>query len=968
MKGVAEVSVNNAYDTIRVVYDPALVSFSRLETAIAGLGAQIAVSLDQATFALEGLESPESALSLERSLSSLPGVLWIGVNFAAAQAHIEFDRRRLSLNDLARRITTQGIHPRCLQTSAAVPPDDAYLYRGEEQEEDSLFSPGALKPHLLLGVGMLLGMLGLIASLLPLSGAGVQLPRILYGLAVLTGGWKILRAALLALRIRSLEWSILAMLAVIGLLVLDQWGEAAGFVLVIGLGNALLSLALERSRRLLRVRVGVKPTTARVLRNGQEQLVPVEHVAEGERMVVRPGELIPLDGELTGGNGAVEETTLFGERGATTKAPGARLFAGTRNEQGTLEAVVTRSHRDCALTLLRQSLAEALARPTPFERRLLRAAHLLMAVTLWLAVALSFLPPLLARDEFARQFPHWFHRGLSLLALGCPSALLLSVPVALCAALRMASQQGVLLKGGAFLEAMGLLKAVVYDKTGTLTHGQPTVSDVIPLSDMTGAEILGVAAAMEQPSSHPLARAIKEEARRHPLAATPEVTYYQELPALGIFALVAGKPTILGNVQLFKNQNLSLTRTAQEVLAEAETSGRTALLLGDGSGLHGILLFNDPPRMDFKSVIAELPSMDVRYQGALSGDMPRIVAQVSSTLGLDHADGGLSPDQKAQRVHTLQGRYGAVAMIGNGFNDLPAMAVADVGIALGTASREGVLDSADVTLLRADLAALPFLIRLSRRVQAILRQNVGFTLAGSVLLIIVALAVRMPLWIAALGEAGLMLAVTFNALRLIEIPAAAAPISAPAAAEETEEALLELVFVNDSSVDEQPQPDTVYPQWDRFIVSFSGKPIRFGRKVAASVLPVQVEDEAMSRLHGEIRLEGRRPVIVDLGSTNGIRRNGQSQSALIPSERPVPLRYGDVLRIGRNTRIEVHPPGGTPKAVVANRTSQPGLGNTSLREIPEHGMNGYNGAASHPHSQTAGASSSESDKSAATKS
>lgn len=914
IKGVQEASVNNAYDTLRIVFDPNLVSFRRIESATRNLGARISVNLRNAAFALDRLDSPDTTHAIEQMLSTLPGVLWIGTDFISAQVRVEYDGNRLQSEEIVKRLTRLGFRTRRLDAVTPEAPADEKKKRDDSFDAD--ISPArAVRRHALLLIAIALALSGLIVSLLPSGEMSGLASRGLYGAAMALGGWQKLRDALFALHERTTNLSVFLLLAVAGALAIGQWGEAAFAVLLFGLGSAFQDTLLLPIRARQRAQPPLPRTAVRV-QDGRDETVPLEQIQVGERILVSAGETVCFDGEVVGGGGDVIEPAILSGGTNQEKRPGDRIFAGTRNGRGLLDVRVTALPAETMRTRLTAGVGEAQTKRSPREKRVEQQTQLYARVVGVLALIVAVAPPLLLPGGFAMLFPLWAHRALFLLMAACPFGFLFAMPAAYFTALLWAFRQGILIKGANALEALGMLHAIVYDKTGTLTQERVVVVDVVPLGEMTGAEILGMAAAIERASRHPLALAIREEAAAHPLAASFPVSGFEELPGLGGYALVNDVPTLIGNARLFQSQNVTLPRTAQEVLADAEANGKTAVLLGDGTGLHGILLFSVTPRLENKNVFAELTALGIRYQGALSGDSARVLAHIAAELGLDHVDGGLLPEQKAQRVKALQARYGTVAMVGIGNSDMFALAASDVAVTLGGAMYPHRLESGDIVLLRDELRALPALLRLSRETRRIISHSliISSLLQGALLLL--GLAVSLPLWVAALAQSAASLFALKSCLRphddVVMKPAEKLPAEATATEEET---LLELVFIHDSTVDEQPKSGYVYPNWERFVVPFNGKPLRFGRKMPSSVLTIQIEDEAMSRMHGEIRLEGRRPVLVDLGSTNGIRRNGQTSSALIPPERPVPIRFGDVLRIGRNTRIEIYPPGGA-KAVI----------------------------------------------------
>jgi len=913
IKGVEDAAVNNAHNAMHIAYDPNLVTFSRIEGEARRIGAQIQAQIAHATFLLEGLDCPDCARSIERAVGALPGVLWVGANFSAAQVHVEYQRGHVSLDDIMRRIQGHGVSVEILtrdgeaMQSAVV----SQIVPAAEGKRAKTAPLAFLRTRTgQTAVGAALAALALLAHLLEGWGDRDPVSRWLWAASILLGGWSTWRAALASLRARAVDMNVLMTLAVLGAVALRDWGEAASVVLLYGVGLSLQNSALDRTRRSIRALMSLTPPTACVRRGSKEEAVPVAQVRLGDTLIVRPGERIPIDGEVTNGASAVNEAPITGESVPVEKSQGAPVYAGTLNGQGALEIRVTRPYRDTVLSRILHSVEEAQAQRAPAEQMIDRFARAYTPIVFWLAVGVAFVPPLMLAGDFWWHFPEWFHRALTLLIVACPCALVVSTPVAIVTALGTASRRGILIKGGAYLEAIGAVKAVVYDKTGTLTQGVLRVEDVVPFGSLTCAEILSLAAAMESRSKHPLALAICQAASNQRATTPYEVTDFTELSGRGVRATVNGTPYLLGSPRLFQMQKVPLTPAAEKALAEAEAAGITAVLLGNAGGLEAILLLRDQPRPEAQSAIATLHRMGIVYQAMLTGDNARVAAQIAKAANLEEYEGGLLPEQKLQRIRHLQRRYGRVAMVGDGINDAPALAASDVGIAMGAAGSDVALEAADIALMQDDLSRLPFLVNLSRSTRNIVRQNVAFSLLTKAALLVGAVLVTLPLWVAVLGDVGVALLVTFNALRLVDGPdvnALPAYVAEPEA--DTEEALLELVFINDKSVDEQPEAGYVYPTWERFAVPFTGKPLRFGRRAASSVLPIQIEDAGMSRLHGEIRMEGGRPVVVDLRSTNGIRFNGRTAGALVPPLRPTPLRFGDNLFIGRNTRVEIRRPG-----------------------------------------------------------
>ncbi len=841
IKGVSEASVNNAHDQLRLVFAPDLVTLSRLAREAERLGAVLNAPLDRATFALEGVSSPAHGRALARRVETLPGVLWAGVGFAAAQMQVEYARGKVSEAAILRCLARQGVAARSASAAsgpASVPPSGGVSSRATPPAAGSRETSDALQMSLSLRRGEVLAafaltLLGFLAGFLPPAFNSLTVSHVFYGAALAVGGWRMARAALTGLLARALDPQAPILLAAVGAAGWGRWGEGALVIALFGAGQMALDACL---------------------------------------------------------------------------APG-------RARLQNLETLEIETSLDAPIAArLGQILNEAQAQQAPAESDIGQFSRKYAGLVCGLAVGAACLPLLLAAGDY-----HWYlaggvSRGLAVLLLASPLAFGMAAPIAFASALGVAARRGLAVKGGAVLQTLGAAKGLVYDKTGTLTEGRLTVADVVPLSSLTGAQILQTAVALEADSTHPFAQALRTAALPYGTPLTPPtIAERTETLGLGVRALLNGTPTLLGSPRYLADAHSTFSRLVQEKMAEAEAQGWTIVLLGDAKSLHGLIGLTDTPRPEAPGVVAALHRQGVVYQAMLSGDNAQAAGRVASFAGLSECESGLTPTEKAAHIGLLQHRYGLVAMAGNGAQETEALSRADAGIALGAGRNLAALENADALWLRDRLTELPFLFRLSRRATGAVWQNFVLALGGMAGLIALALTVAPPLPLIALGLIGLNLLITVSGLRLAKDPTPArtkAPSEAtPALMTATENALLELVIINDSSADEQPQPGFQYPRWERIVVPFSGEPIRFGRKVATSTLALQIEDEGMSRLHGEIRLEGRRPVVVDLRSTNGIRRNSSAPGAMIAPERPQPLRFGDMLYIGRNTRIEVRPPG-----------------------------------------------------------
>jgi len=780
IKGVTAAAVNNARTTITVTFDPDAVTLSRIESEARRVGADLGARIDHQTIDLADVDCPDCAASIEKDVERMDGVLWAGANFAAGCIHVEYERGRTSLEAICRVIRRHGVRACPLAASAT----------GERQNgprRESFWSSYRRLFSVLASAG--LAVAGWGASLLGHSVAS----EVLYAGAIVSGGAGMARSALLALRARAVDMNVLMTVAIAGAAGIGEWTEGATVVVLYNIGVLLQAGAVERTRRSIRSLMDLRPRTARVSRPEGECEVLVEAVAPGDIVVVRPGERIPVDGVVASGSSAVNQAPITGESLPARKSPGDHVFAGTLNGAGALTVQVTAVVQDTVLARIIHRVEEAQAQRAPVQQFIDQFARVYTPIVVGLAAAIALLPPLGLMAWHALHgasmvpgmWPFWIERGLALLIVACPCALVISTPVAIVTAIGAASRNGALVKGGVFLEQIGRLRVMLYDKTGTLTEGRFRVEDVVPLGDAGAAEVLALAAAVEARSEHPLASAFVEAASRRgrPL---PEARDFQSIPGRGARAVVEGVPCLVGSVALMESQGLDLT-DARPHLQRAEALGKTAILVAAGGRVAGMVVAADSPRQGVAAVVADLESLGIACQALLTGDNVHAARSAAEAAGIREFKAGLLPEQKLELVREYRRRFGPVGMVGDGINDAPALAAADVGFVMGAVGSDTALETADVALMADDLTRLPFLIRLSRRTHAVIRQNVAFSLGTKAALLVAAVVVGIPLWLAVAGDVGVSLLVTLNALRLRQtavpsLPARGRPTLDPAAA------------------------------------------------------------------------------------------------------------------------------------------------------------------------------------------
>jgi Cd2+/Zn2+-exporting ATPase len=599
------------------------------------------------------------------------------------------------------------------------------------------------------------------------SGFGTPpgLDGVLFLLAAATGAWNFLPKAFGALRAGLLDMHVLMALAVIGAAAIGEYMEAGAIAFLFSFAELLEGFAVERANASVRSLMRLSPEVATVLRQGMEVQVRAGDVKAGEEVLVRPGDRIPVDGVILEGTSAVNESAITGEAMPVDHGPGDTVFAGTIVHEGFLRIRSDRAAESSTIARMIRLVEEAEARRAPSERFVEKFARVYTPLVT-VAAALVILVPVLLFDA---SFETWLLRGLTLLVIACPCALVISTPVSVVSAVTSAARNGVLIKGGENLERMGEVTAMAFDKSGTLTHGRADLARVHCFDNHAEQEVLAVAAAAESRSEHPLGKAIVRAARSRGISFEKRrVEAFEALPGRGVRATVDGVPYVLKRAS--RAEELPLVGP----LGEMKRQGQTVVLLArernDGDQPLALLALDDEPRRELRSLFDDLRAAGIRQLVVLSGDHAAAVGLVGEAAGADEVRAGLDPKEKVDAVRELEVSYGPVAMVGDGINDAPALAAASVGIALGAAASDAALETSDIALMGDDLGRLPYVVSLARKSRRVIRQNIVVAI-----LLKTVLALGVPLGAVSLivavlvGDMGASLAVTANALRLARV-------------------------------------------------------------------------------------------------------------------------------------------------------------------------------------------------------
>lgn len=714
----------------------------------------------ETTLDITGMDCSDCAVTLEKGVGALDGVQGVKVDFALGKMRLTYQPEAVTLDQIVTTIRKIGYDV----AEARPGPQPIPERRGAQALAHFFLSERRAR-------------LAFTAALAFIAGAGLSLvpgadllSRAAYLLAVLAGGLYPARTGWAALRNRrGLDMNVLMSLAVIGALAIDEWTEAAAVITLFALGEVLEAFTMDRARAGIRALMALSPAEAVRLEDGYERRVSADQLQPGDRIRIAPGERLPADGIVLAGYSAVDQSPVTGESLPVEVGPGAHLYAGSINGQGSLEVQVTKRASESTLARIIALVEEAQSRRGRAERFVDRFARIYTPAVVAGAAVLALIPPLLFQaDPIA-----WLYRALVLLVIACPCALVISTPVSIVAAIARAARLGILIKGGAYLEAAAGLKAIAFDKTGTLTRGQPHVVHTVVFerkdSPLTEEGLLALAAALEQPSEHPLAQALLHEARHRGLALPP-VNEFIALPGRGAQARLNGRLYHIGHRDLFA-QRFPLPTEIQAKVEAHEHHGESVLLVGDETGPLGLIAIADAPRPESAAALQALHRLGPIHTVLLTGDNAVTAAAVAQAVGIDEVRANLMPEDKVRAIEALAAEHGAVGMVGDGVNDAPALARATVGIAMGVAGTDVALETAHIALMRDDLRQVATTIALSRATQRVIRQNLTFSLIVKTLFVALALAGAATLWMAVFADMGASLLVTFNGMRLLRYPA-----------------------------------------------------------------------------------------------------------------------------------------------------------------------------------------------------
>jgi Cd2+/Zn2+-exporting ATPase len=804
LAGVESVDTRPATGTLVVGYDPATTTATAVRERVDAAGYAVA-DVEAETFSVPSMDCSSCAGKVESALSDVAGVVDYDTRPASGRVEVRYDPGRATRGDVVAAIENAGYE----------------VVEGDAETASIWRSRRALKTlagavALILGVGFEYVFTGANATLATALGRTITVDWLLYVLAAAVAGQAILRNGWYSARTRSLDIDFLMSAGVLGAVAVDLPFEAATLAVLFSVSELLERYSMDRARSSMAELMDLSPDTATVSGADGEETVPVDEVAVGDVAVVRPGDRIPVDGVVREGSSAVDESPITGESVPVDVAEGDEVYAGSILEEGYLEVEATAPADESTLATVIELVEDAERDKSDRERFVDRFASYYTPAVVALAAATALGPPLLV----GAPFETWFTRGLTLLVVACPCAFVISTPVSVVSGITSAARNGVLIKGGDRLEAMGEVDTVALDKTGTITTGDLGVTDVVALNGTTEADVLRCAASLERRSEHPIATAVVEYAEERGVDGRA-VTNFESITGEGVRADLDGVTHYAGKPALFADLGVDLEHThvetdggvavgediepepcdhgtyldlVNDVVPRLQSAGKTVVLVGrvDQSGdaaleLEGIVAVADTVRPEAAAAVDRLHDLGIERVVMLTGDNERTARAIAAQVGIDEVRADLLPDEKVAAIREFAAdseaaatedgarlpwnrTAGGVAMVGDGVNDAPALAAATVGIAMGAAGTDTAIETADVALMGDDLTRLPYLVDLSRKANGVIKTNIWSSLGVKMVLAAGApLGVVSVIHAVVIGDMGMSLAVTGNAMRLANV-------------------------------------------------------------------------------------------------------------------------------------------------------------------------------------------------------
>jgi len=745
LAGVAGLEFNLMQRTLAVRHE--LPSLSPVEQALAAIGMQ-AVRMDQAStekttkLSIAKMDCPTEEALIRNKLGTVAGVA--DLDFNLMQRTLSVRHADQVLPNVLAALQALGFEAQVMDTAESASPSAS-----------PVITPTNWWP---LGISLLTALAA--EAVYWLHNGNHWSVVVLALVSVFTGGLSTYKKGWIALKNLNLNMNALMSIAVTGAMLIGHWPEAAMVMVLFALAEVIEAKSLDRARNAIRGLLDMTPEQATVQQaDGTWREVSAKQIAIGSRVRVKPGERIALDGEVLEGRSTVNQAPITGESLPVEKSPGDPVFAGTINESGSFEYRVTAVASNSTLARIIHAVEAAQGSRAPTQRFVDQFARWYTPIVFALAIAVALLPPLF----MGAAWLDWIYRALVLLVVACPCALVISTPVSIVSGLAAAARHGILIKGGVYLEEGRKLRWLALDKTGTITHGKPAQTDFVTWGNALASDSRSIAASLAARSDHPVSKAVAQAAQTDGVALL-DVAEFNALPGRGVQGQINGETYHLGNQRMLEELG-QRTPELEQRIAALETMGKTVVMLVSAKGVHALFAVADTIKESSRSAIAELHALGINTM-MLTGDNPHTAQAIAAQAGIDRAQGNLLPDDKLREVELLAIK-GKVGMVGDGINDAPALARADIGFAMGAAGTDTAIETADVALMDDNLGKIPTFVRLSRATAQVLMQNIVLALGIKAVFLVLTFTGQATMWMAVFADMGASLLVVGNGLRLL---------------------------------------------------------------------------------------------------------------------------------------------------------------------------------------------------------
>lgn len=693
-------------------------------------------------YRLENLSCANCAAKFEQNVKDIPSVTDAKLNFAASKITVSGD---VTVEQLESAGAFDGIRVSAEQNKMVHQTIPFY------KQLDNILAAIAL-------------VFILAALVIEKTTAQNTVGTVLLFVAIIVGGINIFKVGLVNLIHFEFDMKTLMTIAIIGAAIIGEWKEAAIVVFLFAVSEALESYSMNKARNAIKDLMDIAPPTAIVLKSHGEHTheveTPTENIEVGDILLVKPGQKIAMDGIVLKGTSTVNEASITGESIPVTKLVDSVVFAGTLNDAGALEIQVTKRVEDSTLSKIIHLVEEAQNEKAPSQKFVDRFAKYYTPIIILIALLVAVIPSIITGD-----IEYWVYQGLAVLVVGCPCALVISTPVAIVTAIGNAAKQGVLIKGGTYLEELAHIQTIAFDKTGTLTKGHPEVQQIFLLSNLSEQELLALVSSVEKNSQHPLARAVLDEAFNQKVSV-PTSEHFQSVTGKGAYSTIENQKVYVGSPTWISEFHEISEKVKEEIVSQT-SNGYSVIMAANDEEILGIIAIADPIRDESIEIVQQLYQLGIKETIMLTGDAKRTADAIAGKIAITNVYAGLLPEEKLSYVKQFKNNA-PIAMIGDGVNDAPALASANIGIAMGGAGTDVALETADIALMSDDLSKIPKIIKLSKKTLAIIKQNIMFALGLKLIALLLVIPGWLTLWIAIFADIGATLIVVLNSLRLMK--------------------------------------------------------------------------------------------------------------------------------------------------------------------------------------------------------